>query len=116
MTLQKIFPVLKDSDNRSIPCSNPGCRRVARHIHHMTPQCEGGSDEQCNLTALCQKCHVAHHSAQGDFAKWGKVGGIITAQKMVSIPNLKQFQGEAGRARWAIYCQRQAERQMGWVA
>lgn len=112
MTLQKLFPILKDANGKSIPCVC-GCRRMARHIHHMTPRCRGGSDDPSNLQFLCQKCHVAHHSAQGDFSQWGKMGGSITAQTMKSIPNLKQFKGEAGAARWAAYCERKASLQMG---
>lgn len=115
MSLQKIFPVLKDAGGKSIPCQC-GCRRVARHIHHIKPRCEGGSDDPNNLLFLCQKCHVAHHSKHGHFAQWGKMGGQITAQKLVSIPNLKQFQGEAGKLRWEVYCSRKAAQQMGWAS
>lgn len=115
MSLQKIFPPLKDANGQSIPCQC-GCRRVARHIHHIKPRCEGGSDHPNNLLMLCQRCHIAHHSKKGDFAQWGKQGGAVTAQKMVSIPNLKQFQGEAGLARWQAYCQRKATAQMGWAS
>ena len=111
-TLQQIYPPLKDTNGNSIMCQC-GCRRVARHIHHMNPRCQGGTDHPNNLLALCQKCHVAHHSKQGDFARWGSFGGQITAQTMKSIPNLKQFQGEAGRVRWERFCQQRANAQMG---
>lgn len=113
MSLQHVFPVLKDCNGHSIRCNQPGCRRMARHIHHIVPRCEGGSDDGFNLTMLCQKCHAAIHSERGDFARWGKQGGAITAQKMVSIPNLKQFQGPDGQARWERFCQRRANAQMG---
>lgn len=111
-TLQKIFPVLRDEHGMKMWCAC-GCGRRARHIHHIQPQCEGGSDEPSNRIALCQKCHVSHHSVRGDFKKWGSVGGSITAQKLVSIPNLKQFQGEAGKIRWEVFCNRKAAQQMG---
>jgi hypothetical protein len=112
--LQQIFPVLKDqTTGQSIRCSCPGCRRVARHTHHNVPRCEGGSGDSFNLVYMCQKCHVAHHSAQGDFSRWGKRGGMQTAATLKSVPNLKQFQGEAGRARWIAYCERKADAQMG---
>lgn len=65
---------------------------------------------------VCQKCHIRIHSQQGDFSRWGKQGGEITARKGVSIPNLKQFRGEAGRARWEAYCARKANAQMGVYA
>lgn len=112
MTLQKLFPILKDVQGKSIPCQC-GCRRMARHIHHIKPRCEGGSDDPNNLLFLCQKCHVRHHSKQGDFARWGKQGGEITAERKVSMPNLKQFQGPKGRACWEAYCAKQAAQQMG---
>lgn len=112
MSLQKIFPVLKDEHGMKMYCAC-GCGRRARHIHHVIPRSQGGTDDRKNLVALCQKCHVAHHSAQGHFAQWGKQGGKLTAQKGVSIPNLKQFQGEAGRARWEAYCAKKANIQMG---
>lgn len=111
-SLNQIFPPIKDVDGHSIMCQC-GCKRVARHIHHIIPRCKGGTDHPNNLLFLCQKCHVAHHSRQGDFSQWGKLGGEITARKGVSIPNLKQFQGEAGRARWERYCQRRADMQTG---
>lgn len=112
-TLQQIFPPLKDAvTGQSIKCQC-GCGRVARHIHHIKPRCQGGTDHPNNLLLLCQKCHVAHHSKAGDFKRWGAIGGEITAQTMKSIPNLKQFQGEAGRARWEAYCERKANAQMG---
>lgn len=112
--LNEIFPPIKNEfTGKSVQCSCPGCRRVARHIHHIIPQCEGGTDDWWNLRYMCAKCHAAHHSAQGDFARWGKIGGKLTAEKMVSIPNLKQFKGEAGRARWEAYCQRRVNQQMG---
>lgn len=112
MSLQKIFPPLKDANGQSIPCQC-GCRRVARHIHHIKPRCEGGSDHPNNLLHLCQRCHIAHHSKKGDFAQWGKQGGAVTAQKMVSIPNLVQFRGEKGKQRLEAWLNKQADAQMG---
>lgn len=112
MTLQEIFPVLKDEHGMKMWCAC-NCGRRARHIHHIIPQCQGGSDEPENRMAICQKCHVAHHSKKGDFKKWGSVGGSITAQTKKSIPNLKQFQGAEGAIRWEAFCNRQAAAQMG---
>jgi hypothetical protein len=112
-TLQQISPPIKDAiTGVSIKCQC-GCGRVARHVHHIKPRCQGGTDHPNNILLLCQKCHVAHHSKQGDFSRWGKMGGEITAQTMKSIPNLRQFQGEAGRARWIKFCERKANAQMG---
>lgn len=63
-TLQQIFPVLRDEHGMKMWCAC-GCGRRARHIHHMIPQCEGGTDEPSNRVALCQKCHVSIHSKKG---------------------------------------------------
>lgn len=113
--LNEIFPALKDSNGKSIKCSCRGCKRVARHMHHMTPRCQGGSDDSTNMVALCDKCHRAHHSAQGDFKNWGKLGGQKTAAKMVSMPNLVQFRGPEGAARWQAYLERKTQAQMSMV-
>lgn len=110
--LNKIFPVLRDEHGMKMWCAC-GCGRRARHIHHIKPQSEGGLDTPENRMAVCDQCHRAHHSAQGDFSRWGKMGGHTTAQTKKSIPNLKQFRGEAGKARWEAYCRKQAQAQMG---
>jgi hypothetical protein len=115
MTLQQLFPVLRDEHGMKMWCAC-GCGRRARHIHHIIAQCRGGSDEPSNRMAVCQKCHVSIHSKQGDFAQWGKMGGAITAQKKVSIPNLVQFRGEAGAVRFQAWLDRQANAQMGWAS
>lgn len=113
-TLQQLFPPIKDAlTGKSIQCTCPGCKRIARHIHHVQPRCMGGKDDSFNTCYLCQKCHTALHSQAGDFSRWGKMGGKLTAEKMVSMPNLRQFQGEAGRARWIAFCERKANAQMG---
>lgn len=112
-TLQQIYPPLKDTvTGVSIKCQC-GCGRVARHIHHNEYRCKGGSNSPENLTYLCQRCHVAHHSKQGDFKKWGAMGGQITAEKLVSIPNLVQFRGEEGAKRFAAWVNKRANAQMG---
>ena len=117
MKLNELYPILKNENGESVPCSNPGCRRKARHQHHLEYRCDGGNDSPDNLIHLCDKCHRQIHMDAGDFRKWGKLGGQITAQKGVSIPNLVQFQGTEGAARWAAYCQRKAMQQMGvWVS
>ena len=43
--------------------------------HHPTPRSEGGT-----ATVPSHKsCHVNHHSSQGHFRHWGKVGGQLSA-------------------------------------
>lgn len=114
--LNDIFPAIKDpTTGKSVKCCARGCKRVARHMHHMEYRCNGGSDDQSNLKPLCDKCHRAHHSAQGDFKNWGKLGGKKTAEKLVSMPNLVQFRGPEGAARWEAYLERRAAQQMGMV-
>lgn len=82
---------LKDaSTGVTIKCS---CGNPAKHIHHIVPVCKGGTDDSSNLEMLCQTCHVALHSANNDFAQWGKKGGQATAAKKTSFRNLKQFRG-----------------------
>lgn len=112
MSLDQIFPPKKDIHGNSIMCQC-GCRRVARHIHHITPRCKGGTDHPNNLLFVCNRCHTKIHSAAGDFSRWGKVGGAITARKGVSIPNLVQFKGEEGAKRYAAWLQKRADMQMG---
>lgn len=88
--LQQIFPVLKDVNGVSIKCQC-GCGRVARHIHHIKPRCQGGTDHPNNLLMLCQKCHTAHHSQQGDFKKWGSISGKMQKDHLTFLFTLKQF-------------------------
>lgn len=112
--MKSTYPVIKDPEtNKSVKCSCPGCKRVARHIHHNVPRCQGGTDDAFNLVYMCQKCHVAHHSAQGDFARWGKQGGTTTAQTRAGFRNLVQFRGVEGAKRYAAWVERQADVQMG---
>lgn len=105
--------LLKDKAGKPIRCSNACCNNLANHVHHSQYRSEGGSDDLSNLVCLCEKCHRQLHSAAGDFINWGKQGGLKTAAKQVSIPNLKQFQGPEGAARYAAYLEKRANQQMG---
>lgn len=104
---------LKDAvTGKSIKCSC--CKhRNAVHIHHNVPVCEGGTDDPCNLIMLCEKCHVAHHSAAGDFKSWGKQGGQKTAASMKSFRNLPQFRGEEGAKRFEIFISKRFDAALG---
>lgn len=113
MTQQQKFPPIKNKQTGETIMCMCGCRRVARHVHHINPRCEGGTDHPNNLLLVCQKCHIRIHSQQGDFSRWGKQGGQKTAATGKSIPNLKQFSGPQGAIRWAQYCQRRADQIMG---
>ena len=39
-------------------CQVPGCSRAAVHAHHIVPRSQGGSDEEDNLTAVCEAHHL----------------------------------------------------------
>lgn len=53
-------------------------RRISKaqlNLHHVIPRSEGGT-----ATAPAHKsCHIAHHSTQGHFRRWGAVGGRLAA-------------------------------------
>jgi hypothetical protein len=53
--------------------------------HHPIYKSEGGTQ-----TAPTHKaCHRKHHSEQGDFREWGRVGGSLSALTRVWSINLK---------------------------
>lgn len=54
-------------------CQKP-CRRP--QFHHLKPRSEGG----IRTVPAHRKCHVAHHVANNDFARWGQRGGQRSAQ------------------------------------
>jgi hypothetical protein len=83
-------------NDQKVKCQSRACRRLARHTHHIQPRCEGGPDTPDNLMHLCTRCHVAHHSAAGDFRLWGAIGGTITQTiHRTYLQNLKQFREKA---------------------
>lgn len=77
------------------------------NYHHKHYRCNGGADTADNLQVLCRECHIQHHSASGDFATWGAIGGKKTAMShgLKTLRNLRQFQGIDGAKRWALYKQ-----------
>lgn len=64
-------------------------KRVTRRTinnHHPVLKSAGGDE-----TVIAHKrCHVAHHSGNGDFAKFGRRGGRSTAQQGYYLLNLKR--------------------------
>lgn len=42
-------------------CLRNGLAVPAEHVHHRKPITEGGTNEDCNLIALCKACHSAIH-------------------------------------------------------
>lgn len=71
------------------------CGSKAEQWHHTTPRCEGG----VLVVPICRRCHVAHHSLAGDFARWGRLGGQVTAADPKHWKaNLVQFRLAAERS------------------
>jgi hypothetical protein len=43
-------------------CSNPACRTILTlDVHHLDRIADDGTNEACNLLALCPNCHSLHH-------------------------------------------------------
>jgi len=85
---------IRDGDGQALLCE--GCeRRLARHLHHIIPRSEGGSDHPENLMALCIQCHIEIHGS--DFARWGQRGGRRTQElHKTYLRNLKQYKRAGG--------------------
>ncbi len=45
------------------------------NLHHPLPRSGGGTFTQ----PTHRDCHVSHHSTNGDFASWGREGGLQSA-------------------------------------
>lgn len=45
--------------------------------HHTTPRSENGAE----TVAAHKRCHAKHHSLNGDFQRWGRQGGLVTASR-----------------------------------
>lgn len=75
----------------SATCVCTFCQHETKHIefHHWPiPESEGGTE----IVPVCHKCHIADHSAKGDFERWGRKGGQKTASNPANwMRNLKQF-------------------------
>lgn len=37
------------------------CGRSVEEVHHITPVCEGGANDEDNLVGLCRECHNIVH-------------------------------------------------------
>ena len=55
------------------------CKRRVRkcdlNYHHITPKSEGGIE----TAPSHRSCHIAHHSKEGHFRSWGRIGGVLSA-------------------------------------
>jgi hypothetical protein len=87
------------------------CGNLADHRHHVIPRCQGGT----LVVPICALCHRRHHSENGDFARWGRLGGKVTALNPEHWKaNLVQFRSAAERSAaarrgWATRRARAAE-------
>lgn len=71
-------------------CGNP-----ASDHHHILYRSEGGTDVEVNLLPVCKPCHTRYHSEKGDWAAWGRLGGLKTQQvHRTYLRNLKQYRNQ----------------------
>ena len=59
-------------------CQGPITTKDRANAHHPRPRSEGGTE----TVPVHERCHRAHHSANGDFARWGRQGGLISSLDM----------------------------------
>ena len=55
-------------------CHQPVSQRDLNQ-HHVKPKSEVG----VKTAPAHKRCHIRHHSENGDFARWGRMGGLISA-------------------------------------
>jgi hypothetical protein len=66
-------------------CQQPFAKNDKVEFHHPIYKTKGGSG-----TAPTHKaCHHKHHSTQGDFKEWGRIGGNLSALTRQWAFNLK---------------------------
>lgn len=46
------------------PCHRAGLITLADEVDHVTPQAEGGTDDDTNLQAICLPCHIEKTKAE----------------------------------------------------
>ncbi len=56
------------------PCKDAGRVTPATHVDHIAPKCEGGTDDESNLRAICTACHKAKTASEAQRAKGGARG------------------------------------------
>jgi len=82
-------------------CEQPIKPNDAVNLHHIIPESDGGTD----ILPVHYDCHVDHHSTEGDFERWGRKGGFVTASRKWWIFNLKIGKEKANpRKREVISC------------
>lgn len=69
-------------------CRKPIHRNSRVEYHHPVYKSQGGTATEPTHKA----CHRRHHSEQGDFKAWGRIGGLTSAQTCawsITLPNLR---------------------------
>lgn len=53
--------ILQRDDGRCYLCGRP-----ATHVDHIVPVCDGGTDDESNLAAICASCHARKTAAEAN--------------------------------------------------
>lgn len=81
------------SKNNGIMDYCADCKQWAYvQLHHEPVAWSEGGNETIHL---CPRCHRSRHSQRNDWARWGRIGGLRTAQNPANWQrNLKQYRQE----------------------
>lgn len=58
-------------------CAKPVYSSQGLNRHHPIPRSENGRA----TIAVHQVCHIEHHRANGDYIRWGRIGGLKSASR-----------------------------------
>ena len=94
--MSKIHESSNSHKRTCVLCQQPIKQGERVNDHHPIYKSEGGIE----TVEVHQKCHVAFHSSNGDFRKWGRKGGQKTASMGLWIFNLKYKGGPPDPLRW----------------
>ena len=61
--------ILSRDDGLCVPCRAKGLARVATMVDHKTPKASGGTDDEANLQAICQRCHDSKSGREGQASR-----------------------------------------------
>ena len=57
--------ILARDNGLCITCLAQGRVEPARHVDHIVPKCDGGTDDESNLQSLCTSCHRQKTAREG---------------------------------------------------
>jgi len=84
----------------------PLCRRCgedSRHVDHIVPKSQGGTDDRANLQALCSRCHSKKTASEdGGFGNPGtrKPGGDLREKCGRSAPDHARAHARIAAGSW----------------